>query len=80
MSFENNLPDIMGNYYELQQVIINLLVNAEYFMGEAHHGGRLVITTRIINDTLQISFADDGPGISPDNMRLFSTRFSLPSR
>jgi two-component system NtrC family sensor kinase len=64
-----NLPEIMVDYFQMQQVFINIIINAEYFMTEAHNGGTLTVTAKKQNNTVVISFADDGPGIPPENMR-----------
>ena len=48
---------------------MNIIINAEYFMTKAHSKGTLTITTKKRNDTVIISIADDGPGISPENLR-----------
>ena len=31
-----NLPKIMADYFQMQQVFMNIIINAEYFMTEAH--------------------------------------------
>jgi two-component system NtrC family sensor kinase len=61
----------------MQQVFMNIIINAEYFMVEAHRGGTLTITTRKHNDTVKISIGDDGPGIPPENLgRIFDPFFT----
>jgi signal transduction histidine kinase len=72
-----DLPKINADYYQLQQVFFNLIVNAEYFMSEAHNKGTLTITTEDLDDAVGISFADDGPGISVESLRhLFNPFFT----
>jgi signal transduction histidine kinase len=48
---------------------MNIIINAEYFMTEAHGRGTLTITTKKQSNTVSISIADDGPGIPPENLR-----------
>ncbi len=48
---------------------MNIIINAAYFMIEAHGKGTLTITTGWGGSTVRISFADDGPGIAPENLR-----------
>ncbi len=64
-----DLPEIMVEYFQMQQVFLNIIINAEYFMTEAHRRGTLTITTKQQNNTMRISIADDGPGIPPENLR-----------
>jgi signal transduction histidine kinase len=65
----NNLPDIMLDYSQIQQVIINIVLNAEYAMVNAHSKGILKIRTETADNMLKISCTDDGPGIEPGNLR-----------
>jgi PAS domain S-box-containing protein len=58
-----DLPEINGNYFQLQQVFINIIINAEFFMSEAHGRGTLTIRTRRIGDVVRVSFTNDGKGI-----------------
>jgi len=72
-----NLPEIMVDYFQMQQVFMNIIINAEYFMIEAHNMGTLTITTKKENSKVRISIADDGPGIPPENLgRLFDPFFT----
>jgi signal transduction histidine kinase len=75
--FAANLPEIMADYFQLQQVFLNIIINAEHFMIEAHNRGTLTITTERTGDILKTSFADDGPGISKENLgHLFDPFFT----
>ncbi|APV45123.1 PAS domain S-box-containing protein [Dehalogenimonas formicexedens] len=76
--YETLLPDIEGDPFQLQQVFLNLVINAEYFMKQAHGGGTLTITTTESNgENILIKISDDGPGISPENLgRLFNPFFT----
>ena len=72
-----DLPRIMGNDFQLRQVFLNIIINAEFFMVEAHGEGTLTIVTKNAGGSVRISFTDDGPGILPENMpRLFSPFFT----
>jgi PAS domain S-box-containing protein len=73
----SNLPEIMVDYFQMQQVFMNTIINAEYFMTKAHNRGTLTVTTQKENSTVRISFADDGPGIPPENLgRVFDPFFT----
>jgi signal transduction histidine kinase len=75
--FDKNLPKIMTDQFQMQQVFINIILNAEQAMIEAHQRGTLTITTEGIDNMCRLSFSDDGPGITPENMRkLFSPFFT----
>jgi two-component system NtrC family sensor kinase len=63
---EENLPYIHADLFKLQQVFFNIIINAEYFMKEAHSGGTLTITTRKTGGHIEVSIADDGPGIKKE--------------
>jgi signal transduction histidine kinase len=72
-----DLPEVMADYSHLQQVFINLILNAEAAMLEANNGGILTVTTQRVNDIVRTSFADNGPGISEENMkRIFDPFFT----
>jgi PAS domain S-box-containing protein len=73
------LPFVLGNNSQLQQVFFNIILNAEFFMLQAHKKGNLDITAEKAGDKVKISFADDGPGISKEDMKqifnpLFTTK------
>jgi len=75
--FAPDLPEISVDYFQMQQILLNIIINAEYFMAEAHKKGTLTVTTKKRNDTVRISIADDGPGIPPKNLpRIFDPFFT----
>ena len=75
--FAPDLPEIMANGFQLQQVFLNIIVNAEDFMIEAHGRGTITITTERLDGIIQVSFADDGPGIAEKNLgHLFNPFFT----
>ncbi|MDD5511818.1 MAG: PAS domain S-box protein, partial [Dehalococcoidales bacterium] len=71
------LPWTVADAGQLQQVFLNIIVNAETAMKKAHGRGRLVIRTERAGDRIRISFADDGPGIAKENLeRIFDPFFT----
>ena len=66
--FDPDLPEIMADQFQMQQVFLNIVINAEYFMLEAHKQGNLTVSTKKIGDLARIIFTDDGPGIAPENL------------
>jgi signal transduction histidine kinase len=76
-NYDQDLPEIMTDYFQIQQVFLNIIINAEYFMIESHHRGTLTVTTERYDGVVRTSFADDGPGIAPENLtRLFNPFFT----
>jgi len=75
--FASDLPEVMADYFQLQQTFLNIIINAEYFMTKAHQRGTLTITTEKVGDIIKASFTDDGPGISKENLgHLFDPFFT----
>ncbi|MGB8828143.1 MAG: ATP-binding protein, partial [Dehalococcoidales bacterium] len=75
--FGSNLPKIVADQFHIQQVFINIVLNAEQAMIESHGHGKLTITTELLKGFIRISFADDGPGIPPDVInRIFDPFFT----
>ncbi len=64
-----DLPHLSVDRSQLQQVLINLTVNAAQAIQELKRPGRIVIAAREISNagvrTVRISVADDGPGVDP---------------
>jgi signal transduction histidine kinase/CheY-like chemotaxis protein len=63
--YDPALPSIMADPNQLQQVFINIMLNAHQAMP---HGGTLRITTRTVGSELQVIFADTGTGIPAENI------------
>ena len=75
--FAANLPEIIANGSQLQQVFLNIVINAEQSMLEAHGKGILTVTTDQVGDIIRASFADDGLGITQENLgHLFDPFFT----
>ncbi|MDD5093457.1 MAG: ATP-binding protein [Dehalococcoidia bacterium] len=75
--FSPDLPTIMADRNQLQQVFLNLINNAAYAMKEAHGKGRLLIKTLPVDKLIRITFTDDGAGIPPDTIdRIFDPFFT----
>jgi signal transduction histidine kinase/sensor domain CHASE-containing protein len=64
-----DLPDIMIDHAQMQQVFINIILNAEYAMVNTRGKGTLKIKTETAGKMLKVTFSDDGPGIEPGNLR-----------
>ena len=64
MELAPDIPEIIGNPNQLQQVLMNLAINAQQAM--APDGGTIDIVTSCDDDKVYISVSDTGPGISED--------------
>jgi PAS domain S-box-containing protein len=62
------LPKIMLDFHQIQEVFLNLILNAEQAMTEANSGGKLTILTKKNKGYVRCTFSDDGPGIPPENL------------
>jgi PAS domain S-box-containing protein len=63
-----DLPYILADPGQIQQVFLNIVLNAEIEMKLAHGKGTLLVKTECVGDVIRISFKDDGPGISEENL------------
>jgi two-component system sensor kinase FixL len=63
---EPDLPQILFDRIQIQQVIVNLLRNAVEAMEGAETRKIVITTARLIPACVEIAVCDNGPGISPD--------------
>ncbi|MBI5587801.1 MAG: response regulator [Deltaproteobacteria bacterium] len=63
LKLQEDLPRTMVDLFQLQQVFINIINNAEDAMVARKGGGRLDIKTRKLRRRIEITFKDDGPGV-----------------
>ena len=61
-----NLPGIKGNQHNLQQVFLNIFLNAIQAMPD---GGILTVKSYVENNSIRIDISDTGVGISEENMQ-----------
>ncbi|MGA7677892.1 MAG: PAS domain S-box protein [Dehalococcoidia bacterium] len=77
VNLEPDLPEIKADYYQIQQVILNILINAGQALDETGHRGKIAVTTSAVEDHIRISIADSGPGIPKENInRIFDPFFT----
>jgi hypothetical protein len=68
------LPEIRGDFGKLQQVFLNLFLNARDAM---EGGGELAIRTWSDNGSVRVEVSDSGHGISPENLsRIYDPFFT----
>ncbi|MDD5189758.1 MAG: ATP-binding protein, partial [Dehalococcoidales bacterium] len=72
-----NLPRTYANSGQLQQVFLNMVINAEHAVAAAHNSGQITVKTAALNDHIRVSITDNGIGIPPENMnKLFDPFFT----
>jgi PAS domain S-box-containing protein len=72
-----DLLETVADPGQIQQVLLNLIVNAEMEMKLAHGKGKLTITTEKSRNTIKICVKDNGPGIKPKVMdKIFDPFFT----
>jgi signal transduction histidine kinase len=69
------LPEIECQASQINQVVMNLVVNAAHAMGPQR--GRITLTTGTAGDSVWLEVADTGSGIAPEHLsRLFDPFFT----
>jgi len=72
-----NLPQVVVDLHQIQEVFLNIILNAEQAVTEAKGGGKLGIKTQQIKEHIRISFSDDGPGVPAQHLdKLFDPFFT----
>ena len=75
--FSPELRQTMVDEHQLVQVILNLLTNAEQAISKARGKGHIDVRTASLEDGIQITIRDDGPGISPEHLpKIFDPFFT----
>jgi C4-dicarboxylate-specific signal transduction histidine kinase len=73
----DGVPLLYGDSVQLQQVVLNLIVNALEAMADIPKESRaLAIRTQLIGERVTVAVIDSGPGISGDIERLFQPFYS----
>jgi C4-dicarboxylate-specific signal transduction histidine kinase len=82
MQLSEGLPHILGDRVQLQQVILNLIMNAIEAMSEVKEGSRelLISTSEVKSGSVLVAVSDTGPGLSQTSPeRIFEAFYTTKS-
>ncbi|MBI4248843.1 MAG: response regulator, partial [Elusimicrobia bacterium] len=72
-----DLPDTMADDHQLQQVLLNLFINAYQAIKKHREHGNLYVRTSHRSGFIRLEIEDDGPGIPAENLnRIFEPFFT----
>ena len=77
---KSNIPTLYGDYIQMQQVILNLLINAlDALKEQPEDTRRILLSTRVAgSDDVTVTITDSGPGIDPDRIEtIFNPFYSM---
>ena len=81
LSLQPGLPPVMGDAVQLQQVILNLALNAMDAVQASPRTREVVLGTATGSGTVEIFVRDTGPGLSPEvRTRVFEPFFSTKTQ
>ncbi len=76
-NYDPDLPWIYADPGQLQQVFLNLIINAEYIMKTTHDKGKLTISSYQTDKHIILNFKDDGLGMTDEvKAKIFQPFFS----
>lgn len=80
LTLAKDLPPVLADRTQLQQVIVNLAVNAAQAMAQTGPDRRLLVRTLARDGVVEVSVEDNGPGISAEHQqRVFDSFFTTKS-
>jgi PAS domain S-box-containing protein len=82
MQLSERLPPILGDRVQLQQVMLNLIMNAIEAMSEVREGSRelLISTSEVESGGVFVAVSDSGPGLPLTNFaRIFEAFYTTKS-
>lgn len=76
--YDERLPHTLADVYQLQQVFLNLITNAEQAMeGVERQHHRLTVRTRSAGNAIRVEVEDTGPGVPQESLdRIFNPFFT----
>ncbi len=81
LALQRGLPRVLADRTQLQQVVVNLAVDAIQAMAQTPADARqLTVRTQVEDGVVRLDFEDSGPGIDPEQqVRLFESFFTTKS-
>ncbi len=77
VTIPEDLPAVLGDPQELQQVLLNAIVNAEQAIAATGHPGKVLVGARRTDDHVVVTVEDTGPGVPPEILdRVFEPFFT----
>ena len=73
--FEEPGPLVIGDFNQIQQVVLNIINNSHYAMYHHKQKGTLVIKTSENDSSVLLIFEDDGMGIRKEDMKRMFEKF-----
>lgn len=81
VSLADDVPMVEADPFQLQQVFINLLSNAEQAVAHQQGERRIGVTTEVRGASLVVTISDNGPGVSPEALpQIFNPFFTTKPR
>jgi len=69
--YASDLPPLLGDSHQLQQVVLNIVSNARQALESFRRDGQITLRTgtNAEGDRVWLRIIDNGPGISPENLK-----------
>jgi signal transduction histidine kinase len=64
--YSTDVPLIVANRDQIQQIVLNLVLNAEHVLRETGRRGEIFVRTGGTDDSAFVEVSDDGPGVSAE--------------
>lgn len=76
-AYGSDIPPLIGDTHQLQQVVLNLVNNARQALEEFRRDGCIQLITERAGDRVRIRIRDNGPGIAREHLsRIFDPFFT----
>ncbi len=76
-----SLPLTLFDPKQIEQVLNNLMTNAEESISEFYGFGKIEVKTRLVEEQMEITITDDGPGIASENIsKIFAPFFTTKEK